>query len=516
MPKKTDEGVWHDLLTQPLVGLVREGGAREAHSLPEVLELLGKEGVRAFTALQAHQQHAWHAFLVQLAAIALNKAGDQKVKQRAAAWCEMLLALTRSRHEPWALVVADLHRAAFMQPPVSEDSLREFTAVAAPDELDLLVTAKNHDVKRARVGRPRPEHWVYALVSLQTMEGFGGRDNYGIARMNGGFASRPGIGLTPALDPGSRFRRDVGTLLDAREGIAKGRYKSRGGVALLWLEEWDGKHSLALDELDPAFIEVCRRVRLTSREGQVVAVYRPTKTARIDAKAQKGNTGDPWTPVDKKEAKAFTASASGFDYRITQELLLGASWAPGAALELQRGEGAMFFAASVLARGQGETNGFHERIVPLPPKITSRLRKPEVREALGELARARIEVVATAKNAVLKPAILTILQGDPGELKFKDDRGQRWLDKLDALVDALFFERLWNDADLDPCEADRSWAQLVVSLGRRVLSEALDAAPIPAARRYRVIAAAERVFEGSARKRLATAFDRQEETKHGT
>jgi len=515
MPRKPEGAVVHDLLAEPLFGLVRAGGVREKRSLPEVLELLGKEDVRSFTALQAHQQHAWHAFLVQLAAIALQRAGEEKVKQRADAWREMLLAMTGRRREPWCLVVEDLSRPAFMQPPVPEGSLKEFSEISTPDELDLLVTAKNHDVKGARIGKPLPEHWVHALVSLQTMEGFSGRDNYGIARMNGGFASRPGIGLASALDPGSRFRRDVSVLLESRESIARGRFQSRGGRALLWLEEWDGKRSLAFDELDPAFVEVCRRVRFVELEGRIAALCRPTKVARVDAKAQKGNTGDPWTPIEKAEGKAFTASGSGFDYRVTQELLLGKSWAPGAALELRSGEGAMLFTASVLARGQGETNGFHQRIVPLPPKITSRLRKHEAREILGELARARIEVVATVKNAVLKPAILTLLQGDPAALKFKDERGQRWLDDLDRRVDALFFERLWSDAEIDPIEADRAWAQLVLDLGRRVLREALDAAPTPAARRYRAMAAAERIFEGAARKRLAQAFD-QKEVQHGT
>jgi CRISPR system Cascade subunit CasA len=43
-----------------------------------------------------------------------------------------------------------------------------------------------------------PEHWFYALLTLQTMQGFLGAGNYGISRMNGGFASRPSVGLAPS------------------------------------------------------------------------------------------------------------------------------------------------------------------------------------------------------------------------------------------------------------------------------------------------------------------------------
>lgn len=34
----------------------------------------------------------------------------------------------------------------------------------SPDELDVLVTAKNHDVKMARVGTDTVEAWLFALV----------------------------------------------------------------------------------------------------------------------------------------------------------------------------------------------------------------------------------------------------------------------------------------------------------------------------------------------------------------
>ena len=53
--------------------------------------------------------------------------------------------------EPWQLVVDDITKPAFMQPPASSKAKEQEykAAVATPDELDMLVTSKNHDLKAA-------------------------------------------------------------------------------------------------------------------------------------------------------------------------------------------------------------------------------------------------------------------------------------------------------------------------------------------------------------------------------
>lgn len=494
------------LLDEPLLGVETRSGDRRGASLPEVLALLGEDDVRAFTAMQAHQQHGWHAFLVQLACIALHHAGESAPRQKADRWRELLLALTR-RLEPWCLVVEDLARPAFMQPPVPEGSLEVFKeSHRYPDEIDVLVTSKNHDVKSARMAAARPEHWVYTLVTLQTMEGFGGRANYGIARMNGGHASRPIIGLAEGLSPGARFRRDVGVVLEARDSIAKRHgYPRRGAPALLWCESWDGSESLGIDTLDPLFIEVCRRVRLRMDGERIIAVRTGTEIERISAEGLKGNTGDPWTPVNEGEGKAFTASEAGFSYRTVQRLL-GEEFRPGAALVPGERSGEQILVASVLARGQGKTAGFHERVLPMPRKVANILRRTEGRAELGKLARERVDLVSTVQNRVLRPALKVLLQGGPDTLKQDDDRPDRWIRAHDAEIDAVFFERLWADLDRDAGDAMRDWAQAVIALARRQLEGAIDGAPVPAARRYRAIAAAERVFEGAARNHVGIAY----------
>ena len=55
-------------------------------SLPQLMVALGSDEVRDFPALRPHQRHPWHAFLVQLAAIALHRANLQEPLGTEAEW----------------------------------------------------------------------------------------------------------------------------------------------------------------------------------------------------------------------------------------------------------------------------------------------------------------------------------------------------------------------------------------------------------------------------------------------
>ena len=66
------------------------------------------------------------------------------------------------------------------------------------------------------------------------------------------------------------------------------------GLALLWLEPWDGVTAIPFEQLHPHYIEICRRVRLGVAHGQITCLAAGSASPRIrDAAEFKGNTGDP-------------------------------------------------------------------------------------------------------------------------------------------------------------------------------------------------------------------------------
>ena len=62
------------LLSDPLIRYRQSSGTTREGSLPEVYAALMADDAEAFPALRPHQRHAWHAFLVQLGAMAVHRA----------------------------------------------------------------------------------------------------------------------------------------------------------------------------------------------------------------------------------------------------------------------------------------------------------------------------------------------------------------------------------------------------------------------------------------------------------
>ena len=492
----------HDLLAEPLLRLEDETGARHEVTLPGLLAAWSRGDRRELASLQAHQQHAWYSFCVQLAVLALARAEAGAPAEDEARWRELLLtcaAADNAGPEAFQLVVDDLRKPAFMQPPVPEGSLDalKHEHLTPSSELDVLVTAKNHDVKIQGIEQPSPEQWVFALVTLQTMQGFLGAGNYGIARMNGGFASRPCVAYAPGLGSADRFLRDVRSVLDARATLLDRCFGAKRRVGLVWCEPWDGKVSLGFDELDPSFIEVCRRVRLTrGASGQILARRGSSRAARILASDAQGNTGDPWTPVSS-DGKALTLPEAGFTYDRVQSFFFG-DWHHGAAGDLRAGEQVRYWLGQVLVRGQGKTGGYHERWVPVPPKARPFLSSKDARASLGHRAKMWVERAGAARLKVLKPAVLTYLQGAPEKLKFDDGRAEPTLRRFDRAIDQEFFELLFENADADSEVANAVFEHRLFELAQAELELAFRSMPTSIARRARAVAYAERVLRGAA------------------
>ncbi|WP_375429073.1 hypothetical protein [uncultured Sphingomonas sp.] len=462
----------------------------------------------SFPALRPHQREPWHAFTVQVAALALIRAGLEEPPVEEAAWRDLLLALTPDQPggEAWELVMDDWSKPALLQPPivVAGDRADYKNRLPTPDALDMLVTAKNHDVKQERIAEADEQDWLFALVTLQTTEGFLGAGNYGISRMNGGFATRMSLGVRPSgRGAAGAFRRDVRRLV----ADARGRSDYRRGLPLLWTEPWDGVRSLDFTKLDELYVEICRRVRLKHGANGIEALAAGSKAARVAASELKGRTGDPWAPLKADGSTSVTPNGGGFGYRaMTRLLRSGETTLPLLARPHDEDERAgLSITAAALVRGQGKTEGLHRRTVR-----TSRMEElweggpAEALDRVGEVAAGRAGEAGEAGKR-LRRALIMLVQGGPEQARLDDDAAGRkvdpWMRRFDALVDGVFFDDgLWVEAAGHGLPHRTRWRDRLRDMARAMLDQASESAPRTEMRRIRAIARARTMLDAQMNK----------------
>jgi CRISPR system Cascade subunit CasA len=496
-----------NLLTEPLLPILIERAGPRGIDLPTLLAAYAEDLVLDLPFLRPHQRAPWHSFCVQLAALALHRAGHRTAVTDEDTWRELLRRLTADwpQDEPWRLLVEDVTKPAFMQPPVPPgggDPHR--TLIDTADDLDVLVTAKNHGVKQGIGTDASPAAWIAALVLLQTTGGFLGAGNYGIARMNGGFATRPLVGLVPSGGSGAHWRRDVTVLLGRRDWFFERveAFAEADGAALLWCLPWEGERSLGFDQLDPWFIEVCRRVRLYRDEtGSITAKRVGSSGARVAGKSYKGNVGDPWIPIDLgKESAAYNTAPR---YAVMSAVLFERDrWLRPLLLEWHKGVDASTMTArfDVIVRGQGTTEGHYLREVRIEGERRLALFQSDAgRDRLAGLGREMIEQAATLGNKVLKIPLLTLIQGGEAAVDFRDKMAnawaQPWLDQVDQAIEPVFFDHLFARAETGRA-ADLAWVLFLKTIADRMFERAAAAVPIAGARRLKAIAVAQEKLGG--------------------
>ena len=495
-----------NLLDEALIRIRDLDGRLQRLSLPELFIALAADAVRDYSALRPHQRHPWHALLVQLAALALHEAGETKPWTNAGDWRTALLALTPKHPDGCAFsLIAPHDKPAFLQASVPGGKVDGWKDIQTPDALDMLVTSKNHDLKGERMRHAEADDWLFALVSLQTQEGFLGAGNYGISRMNGGFSSRPAFGVSPPGGVGIRWKRDVAALLAARNSLVEDYGLSAdGGIALLWLPAWDGTKSLAFVALDPFYLEICRRIRLTTNtNGQIIANGTGTKTARIDAAARKGLTGDAWIPVE--EDKALTLSADGFNYSLAAELAWGTKYRKTLtqALRPEDGHSGIALLAQGVVRGQGKTEGYHERRIPLSKKVVGFLRSGQA-DKLAVIAESRVKAIATMRGSILRTSLFYLLEAGTEKIDFDRRTAKQQVEpfvrSFEQAEDARFFDDLNREIEADDANTERlEWLVGLAARAEEVLRSAFSIGPQCGERRYRARSRALSYFHGALR-----------------
>jgi len=525
----------YNLLSQP-VFQVAPGGAV---TLPGLFAALARDDIESFPALRPHQVPGWHMFLVQLAALALHRAEASDIPTDEAEWTRALRGLTPGydADEPWCLIVENWGQPAFLQPPVP-DGVTLGNSLATPDSLDLLITARNHDLKQAVARDGGAEDWVFALVSLQTGEGFGGAGNQGIARMNGGSSSRAMLSLAPlppvtakvmSPRPGAWFRRDVAVLLETRDAELERYqhldYRPTGGLGLTWLAQWREGEQLQIKDLDIWFIDVCRRIRLATGPDSLIGWRGNSKATRINAKHLNGALGDPFAFVHKTENKSLTLGGRDFDYRILSDLVLGDDWALSLLSQpasFERENETLALVCAALARGNSKTEGFKSRILPIGGRISRALTLGPKRKALHQLAQAQMKAIEIFDKAMGYALALAAAGGDRDKIKKEhyaytsESRAQ-----FDRVADDLFFDHLWARYDAQERGADAlkqeesRFAEALFTPADRLFRAALPTIPCAGIYRHRAEARATDAFRGRVHHAYPELFERQQHKEAG-
>jgi CRISPR system Cascade subunit CasA len=504
----------YNLLSEPLIGICTANG-NDRVTLPELLARLSAGKVEGYTGLRAHQADPWHVFLVQLAASIQARFPTDTLPTDPTYWCNGLLDLADGQESAWHLLVEDVTKPAFMQHPWKswEEEAKDYGVevkrgkvsyepkATAPDELDVLITAKNHDLKIARIHPDLSEAWLYALVIYQTTSGFLGQGNYGIVRMNGGFASRPIVAWVRDRHPSRRFVDEVQQLKAMRPSVLSTYGYRERGIVLTWLKRWDRsapQHTLA--ELEPWFIEAARPLRLRPFEGGLIALGATSKARQIGPKSlENGDVGDPWIPFNaqdkKKGLSALTLSQKGWTPQLLTDLLFQKGYRLTPLQEPKPGEGVAWFVASCLVRGQGRTEGFHRVEIPVPPKARMALFHKPTRDTLGHLAQALLTDAGNIQSA-LSVALTVLAEGAPEKPDSKridewlkqagNDFARRW--------EALFFPTLWRGAEEMHETVRADWQQTLVDAAQALLDEAHERMPLPTNRTWRAITQGQSVF----------------------
>ena len=515
-----------NILTEDLIRYKQDDGKIVWASLPQVYAALVADDIAAFPALRPHQRHASHAFLVQLGVIAMHNAGLNEPPTDADEWLRVIRALTKDKFpgdEPWHLVVDDITKPAFMQPPKSVSANEpNYTKEPSrtPDELDTLDTAKNHSLKKSLIPASELDSWIFALITEQTTDAHLS-NNPAISRISGK-GSRLAFSITSSTRSGLHFRRDVAALLEQFPSVSEGYSTTIDGHALLWVVPWDGTESegLTLDKLHPLYIEVCRRRRMGFLSDGSLCVRRVAGTKTRIAKSNlKGRTGDPWIPINLTREKIMTLPKSvGFTYRQIANCLNTGDWELPLLCKPTRDERAsdnpMYLVARGIAPGEGQnkTGGYYERIIPIGHKMKMAMMGHTSTQELGDIAKARVDDVGKVKN-ILRHAIATFAA--KGNSDFAAHRNGQpspnqlarpWTDKLDEIVDANFFNDVQDEFEADESERDgirKKWLlngnDGVVDQAERFLKAAEDAIPSLSIQKFKARVRADSTFWGRIR-----------------
>ena len=156
-----------------------------------------------------------------------------------------------------------------------------------------------------------------------------------------------------------------------------------------------------------------------------------------------------------------------------------------------------------MVRGQGKTEGYHERIIPLHYRTVRALGSAAGAGDIGKIASDRIEQIGIVQRILSHSIQVFVAHGDPEQIGPADRAlALPWLNRLDDIVDAHFFDAL--QTELEAREGERegirnAWLRELKSSAEDLLHDAENTLPCPAIHRYRARVRADGLFAGRMR-----------------
>jgi CRISPR system Cascade subunit CasA len=504
-----------NLLEDP-VFTVRISDDPETCSLPRIYHLLQQDAVEEFVKLQAHQKQAWHCFLVQLGAIATE---DRPMPNSEGGWREALSTL--ACWEAWNLYTEDLSKPAFMQPPVPEETLDDFSEIDVVAD-DVPSLAKNHGIKKNRIVDSNAEHWAYMLINVQTSDTYGGGQG-GYPKSSRGMEGRAFLATTPSLRLGPWIMHDVQRLHgNVQEVVADYGY-DRSGFVLLWTTPWGeppGDESrigpLSLDQLHPWYIDCCRRIR----KGETWMIT-TADHMRVE-EPPGGQTGDPWAPINANENRVLRPRDNTFRYdNLSSLLFTGGYIRPPGFSEVDDG----YIVFRAMPKDYTERTSIRERIIRFYNAASDDPFETPDESQIAEEAQERVKKGGQAasifshaldwlfcKNAEEGPSsglMSAYKKQNPDEPAKAYDRQEN---ALHSRIDQNFFSRLFDAPDMDDAERYTFWETVLVDALRAQWNDAKHLCPEKD--RWERVARAQSVFENRTRSTFTYAKQFANDDEH--
>ena len=174
-----------------------------------------------------------------------------------------------------------------------------------------------------------------------------------------------------------------------------------------------------------------------------------------------------------------------------------------------------------MVRGQGKTEGYYDRTIPLRHRTVQVLGRGGGIQELGDISKTRINQVGLVQRILSHAIQVFVARGDSEKINSEHRALARpWLNQLDEMVDARFFEDLQEEfeaAERDRLGIHSRWlmdgSHGIVDRARTLLHDATDSLPCPAIHRYKARVNAEGLFEGRLRGNngLPFLFDQADE-----